>query len=86
MTYANLDAWDKSIDAARRALKSGIRDAHELQVTLGMALFQLERFDEAKEAFREAQKVPESRATATKWISYIDTEQARLRELHASLE
>ena len=51
-----------------------------------MALFQLERFDEAKDAFRQAQKAPESRATATKWINYIDTEQKRLRELHDSLE
>jgi tetratricopeptide (TPR) repeat protein len=86
MTYANLDAWDKTVEAARRALRSGIRDPHDLQVTLGMALFQLERFDEAKDAFRQAQKAPESRATATKWINYIDTEQKRLRELHDSLE
>ena len=46
-----------------------------------MALFEMGRFDESKAAFVTAQKEPEGRATATRWLAYVEREQERLREL-----
>jgi len=80
-SHANLGQWELSVAAARTALSRGVENPHELHVLLGMALFELGRFDEAKTAFTEAQRDPEGRTTATRWLAYVEREQARLNEL-----
>jgi len=86
-TYMNLEQWEESIDAARIALrKGGLDRPDQAQVMLGQALFELERFDEAREAFAAAQADRRSRQLAAQWISYIDSEQERQAQLAAALE
>lgn len=80
-SYANLGDWERSVAAARVALRKGVDEPHELQVMLGMALFELGRLGEAKDAFASAQRSPEGRETATRWLAYLEHEQERLREL-----
>ncbi len=84
-SYANLDDWENAIKAARSALEKGVEDAHDMHVLIGMAHFEKERYDEAKTAFRLAQKSPDARGTASKWIVYIESEERRLQELRRSL-
>jgi tetratricopeptide (TPR) repeat protein len=85
-SYANLDDWENTISAARVALRKGVRNAHELEIMIGMALFELGRFDEARTAFAAAQKSPEGRKTAVQWITFIEREEERLRQLEESRE
>jgi tetratricopeptide (TPR) repeat protein len=80
-SHANLGQWDQSVEAARVALQRGVDNPHEMQVLLGMALFELGKFDEAKSAFSDAQSSPEGRATAVRWLAYVEREEKRLREL-----
>jgi tetratricopeptide (TPR) repeat protein len=85
-SYAILGNWRRAEEAARNALRKGVRDAHEVQMTLGNALYEQERYEEAKSAFRAAQKSPDVRNRATEWIIYIEREEERLRQLQRSLE
>jgi tetratricopeptide (TPR) repeat protein len=84
-SYSNLNEWEDAVSAARAALKKGVEDEDQLHVLLGMALFELDRHDEAKSEFRAALLSPESRETASQWIAYIEKEQQRLTELQRSL-
>jgi tetratricopeptide (TPR) repeat protein len=80
--YANLARWDECVDAAESALERGGFDrTDQLQMTLGSCLFSLQRFDEAKAAFRAAARDDRSREAAGQWLSHAEAEQARVREM-----
>lgn len=83
-SHLNLGEWDKAASAARAALGKGVDDADQVQVLLGMALFEMDRYDDAKAAFRKAQKAPGSERAASQWIAYIDREQERLAALNVN--
>jgi tetratricopeptide (TPR) repeat protein len=80
-TYVNLGEWEKAIAAARTALDKGVDDPQELQLMQGMAYFELGRFPEAKLAFTAAQKSKEGRATASRWLDFVEREEERLAQL-----
>lgn len=83
-TYANLADWARVVTSARTALSKGVKREGDLQVLLGMALFEEGEFDAAKSAFRSAQSSPNTERTASQWVRYIETEQSRLAELARS--
>jgi hypothetical protein len=84
IAHFNVKGWEAAAKAARAALRKGVERAGEVEITLGMALYELDRWDEARSAFREAQGAPESRAAAAQWVAYLDKEQARLAELRGA--
>ena len=84
--YANTGDWTKTIETCRSALQKGVEDAHEIQIMMGMAFFELDRYEDAKDAFRSAEKSVDGRATASQWIMFIEREEERLRELRRVLE
>lgn len=85
-SYLNLSDYDNCIKSARDALrKGGLRRKDNAQIVLGMCLFEKDRYEEAKRAFRQAAQDKRSRKTATQWITFIEREQARLRQLEESL-
>jgi tetratricopeptide (TPR) repeat protein len=86
-TYMNLNRWEDAVSSVRRAIsKGGLNRADQAQVMLGQALFELERFAEAREAFQAAQSDQRSRQLAAQWINYIDSEEDRRAQLAAALE
>ncbi len=86
-TLMNLGRWEESVTAARSALrKGGLNRPDQVQVMLGQALFELNRFDDAREAFITAQTDQRSRQIAAQWLNYIDSEQDRRAQLAAALE
>lgn len=86
-TYMNLGRWEDSVAAVRTALrKGGLSRTDQAQVMLGQALFELERYDEAREAFVAAQSDSRSRQLAAQWINYIENEKDRQAQLEAALE
>ena len=80
-SHANLGDWERTVAAAQVALRKGVDEPHELQMMLGMALFELGRLGEAQDAFALAQRSPEGRETATRWLAYLEREEERLLEL-----
>jgi len=86
-TYMNLGRWADAVAAVQSALrKGGLDRTDQAQVMLGQALFELERFDEARAAFEAAQSDRRSRQLAAQWINYIDSEKDRRAQLAAALE
>jgi tetratricopeptide (TPR) repeat protein len=86
-TYMNLNRWEESINSVRQALrKGGLDRPDQAQVMMGQALFELDRFDEARAAFQAAQSDRRSRQIAAQWLNYIDSEEDRRAQLAAALE
>ena len=76
------DASEQAVDAARKALAmGGGRRPDHTQVVLGMALYNLGRYDEARAAFTEAGRDPRSEKIATQWLHFLQTEIARAAQL-----
>ncbi len=86
-TYTNLNRWEESIAAARTAISKGSLDRpDQAHVMIGQALFELDRFDEARAAFSAAQADQRSRQLAAQWLNYIDSEEDRRAQLADALE
>jgi tetratricopeptide (TPR) repeat protein len=85
--YIALDRYAEAVEALQSAMKKGGIDRPDLaNVMLGMALFELERFDAARNAFSAARSDQRSRKSAEQWLSYVDSEQTRKRQLEESLK
>ncbi|MDJ0928506.1 MAG: hypothetical protein QNJ73_12785 [Gammaproteobacteria bacterium] len=86
-SYLNLSEYDQCIEAARSGIrKGGLRREDNAQVVLGMCLFENDQYEAAKKAFRAAAKDKRSQKTAKQWITFIEREQERLRQLERSLQ
>ena len=84
--YSNLGRWGEAVDAARSAIdKGGLKRSDQANVLLGMALYNLERYEQAIVAFRLASQDDRSRRAATQWISHIGNEQSRQAQLRQAL-
>ena len=80
-TYANMNQWELSVEAAQTALNKGVESPHDLQLLQGMSYFELSRFKESKAAFAQAQKSDKGKATASRWLAYVEREEKRIKEL-----
>lgn len=84
--YLNLDKYKEAVDSLHTALKKGgLKRPDQANVMLGMAEFELNNFDAAKHAFREAKDDKRSRRAAEQWLSYVNNEQSRQKQLEESL-
>lgn len=70
--------WDGAIRALRVALRKGAgRQGAAAQLMLGVALYQQQDFDGARQAFSAAAESPRSKADAKQWLAYLDSGLAR---------
>jgi tetratricopeptide (TPR) repeat protein len=79
--YANCES---SANAAIR--KGGLRSPDNIQISLGMCLYNLQRYGDSKSAFRNAAKVPRSQRVSNQWIRVIDQEVERNRQIRLAEE
>ena len=87
--YMQRDEYEKCADAAQKALdKGGLRRPLAAMVMLGTCTFQLQRFSDAAETFRdirrEARKSDDTKneaLLARDWLTYIESERKRLTEI-----
>jgi tetratricopeptide (TPR) repeat protein len=85
-SYVNLARWEDCIESARTALRrGGLSRPDTANMLLGNCLFELDRFTEAREAFREAARDERSRNAANQWINFVTSEETRNAQLRASL-
>lgn len=92
LLYARLagvhfDAGDfaKAVEAAKKAdEKGGLKRKDNNLMLMGMANFNIKKYEDALQAFRRAKKSKESFADARKWEAYTLSELERIRALEAS--
>ena len=82
--YLDSDEYDKAITAINKGLsRGGVKRPDTARLVLGMAYFNSQQYDKAREAFQAAGRDERSAKYAQQWLQYIDTEldrQAKLRE------
>lgn len=85
--YISLDKYKEAVEALRAGMKKGgIKRPDQANIMLGMALFELQNFEAAKNAFKIATEDKRSRQSAEQWLSYVDNEQSRKQQLEESLK
>jgi len=87
--YYQEDQIDQAIEAINKGLKVGdLKNPGFAQLTLGQALFELQRFNEAREVFTQASKSKKDtvKKSARAWLKYTDNEQERVRNLNLRKE
>jgi tetratricopeptide (TPR) repeat protein len=81
-TFLNVGEYGECVSAANSAIrKGGLKSPDNIEISRGMCLYNLRRYDEAKAAFRDAAKVPRSQRTSSQWIQVIDAEIERNRQI-----
>ena len=85
-TYLNSEQWQPAISAAKVALsrlaeskvKQSItgKDTANMYLILGMAHFNLKKFDASLAAFNNAEKFSSTKKTANQWGKYVEREKA----------
>ncbi len=84
--YFNLGQWRESITSSRAGIKKGgLKRSDQANILLGMALYNVERYSQAIEAFRIARRDNRSRRMASQWINHVTTERARQEKLRQAL-
>ena len=74
--------WRSADRAAELALnKGGLREEGEAWLVRGMALANLEQFEDASELISHAIKFPDSKEQARQWLSFVESELQRLKAL-----
>jgi tetratricopeptide (TPR) repeat protein len=85
-SHLNLYEYDACVEAARTAInRGGLRRPGHANIVLGTCLLELQRYDQAREAFRAARSDSSTRSSADRWIDFIDREVARKRDLDQQL-
>jgi tetratricopeptide (TPR) repeat protein len=86
-SYLNLGNYEQCASAARAALqKGGLKNPDNAQISLGMCLYNLNRYNEARQAFQAAARVDKSRRVANQWISVINADVERNEQIELAEE
>ena len=85
-SYNAVGEYDECTAAAREALQQRAQENEgRTHMLLGQCLFELEEYDEAKDAFSDAADDPDMRRQATRWRNHVTSEVARLQDLERRL-
>jgi hypothetical protein len=86
-SYINLDRYEEAIAILQEGIKKGgIDRADQAYLMLGMAQFELQKFEAAKNAFANASKDERSKNAADDWLKYVQSEQSRKEQIEASFQ
>jgi tetratricopeptide (TPR) repeat protein len=80
--YLNTAQYDECVKAVQNGIrKGGLKSPDNAQISLGMCLYNQQKYTAATKAFQEAAKVPKSRKLANQWINVISAEVDRLEQI-----
>ena len=86
-SYLNVGDYDNCVTSAKSAIrKGGLKSPDNIQISLGMCLYNQHKYSESKAAFNKAAKVPRSQRTSGQWIRVIDQEVERNRQIRLAEE
>ena len=84
--YLNLDKYKEAISSLETGLKKGgVKRRDTANVMLGLANFELQRFNASIKAFTNASKDKRSKKTATQWLGHVRNEKARKKQLEDAI-
>ena len=85
--YLNIGNYSECAKSANDSVrKGGLKNPDNMQISLGMCLYNLRRYSDAKAAFRKASETPRSVRTADQWIRVIDADVERNRQIKLAEE
>lgn len=80
--YLNLGQYNECVSSVRAGLrKGGIKSLDNAQISLGMCLYNLQKYQDSIEAFGEAGKTRRSARIARQWINVINSDIERDRQI-----
>jgi tetratricopeptide (TPR) repeat protein len=86
-SYLNLSRYDDCVTATRSGLKKGgLKRPAIAQELLGMCLYENEKYEDAKKAFRQAAKDKKIAKRARNWMKFIESEQSRIAQINESIK
>ena len=86
-SYLNVGDYGNCVTSARTAVrKGGLKSPDNIQISLGMCLYNQQKYSESKAAFNEAAKVPRAKRTSDQWRRVIDAEIERNRQIRLAEE
>lgn len=86
-SYNAVGEHEECAAVAREALQQRVgKNRGRTNMLLGQCLFELENYDEAKDAFADAADDPDMRRQATRWRNHVTKEVARIQDLQRRLE
>jgi hypothetical protein len=85
-SYLNLSDYKACIEASNKGIgKGGLKNTGNAYLILGMCQFELDSLSSAKASFRKALKYEKAAKNASSWITYVESEEERKRQLAESL-
>ncbi len=85
--YLNLAQFDDCVTSVRTGIrKGGLRNEDNARISLGMCLYNLREYSEARDAFEIAARAESTRRMARQWIQVIDAEVERNRQIRLAQE
>jgi len=85
-SYLNVEDWDKAVSSVRKAFDKGkLKRPDTANVVLGMAFFNLKKYDDSLKAFEAAKKDKRSEKIARQWLRYVKGERDRAKSLEKGL-
>ncbi len=85
--YLNIGEYDECVQAVTAGLrKGGLKRTDNAQISLGMCLYNQRKYSGAINAFEEAAKTPQSRRVANQWITVINADVERNRQIRLAEE
>jgi len=80
--YLDGEQFDKAIEAINRGLqRGGVKRPDNARLVLGMAYFNTNQYEKARDAFRAAGRDERSKDYARQWIKYMNSEIERQEKL-----
>ena len=84
--HLNLGQYTECISAIREGVrKGGIKSPDNAQISLGMCLYNEKEYQDAIAAFRQAGKTQRSARISRQWISVIESDIERNRQIRPNL-
>jgi tetratricopeptide (TPR) repeat protein len=85
--YLNLAKYDDCAKAVRNGIrKGGLKNPDNAQISLGMCLYNLRQYGDAKKEFAKSAKVEKARRVSNQWMRVIDAEVERNRQISLAQE
>ncbi len=86
-SYLNLGQYEECVTAVRQGIRKGdLRNEDNAQISLGMCLYNLREYSDARSAFQVAARSERSRRISNQWIRVIDAEVERNRQIRLAQE
>ncbi|WP_105102190.1 tetratricopeptide repeat protein [Microbulbifer pacificus] len=80
--YLDLDKNEQAVDMGAKALKKGgVKREDQLYIVLGMANANLKKYDDSLKFFKKALNDKRSEKFAKQWITFVESEQEREKQL-----